>query len=168
MIKTAEQYGLDSALLRAVDAVNDRQKHVLVTKLKARYGNDLHGRTFAVWGLSFKPRTDDMREAPALTIVEDLLTAGAKVRVHDPEALREARRYFGDRVTYHDLNYDALDGADALLIVTEWNEFRRPDFARMKRLLREPVILDGRNLYELDVMREQGFAYYSIGRTPVE
>jgi UDPglucose 6-dehydrogenase len=168
LIKTAEQYGLDSALLRAVDAVNDRQKHVLVHKVKARFGNDLHGRTFAVWGLSFKPRTDDMREAPSITIVEDLLAAGAKVRVHDPEALREAHRYFGDRVTYHELNYEALEGADALLIVTEWNEFRRPDFARMKRLLKQPVILDGRNLYEPEEMRELGFAYYSIGRAPVE
>ncbi|MGH7818287.1 MAG: UDP binding domain-containing protein, partial [Candidatus Binatia bacterium] len=112
----------------------------------------------------FKPRTDDMREAPAITIVEGLLAAGAKVRVHDPEALTEAKRHFGDRVTYHEINYEALEGADALLIVTEWNEFRRPDFARMKALLREPVIFDGRNLYEADEMRENGFVYSSIGR----
>ena len=167
MIKTAEEYGLDSSLLRAVDAVNDRQKHVLVQKAKARYGHDLTGRTFAIWGLSFKPRTDDMREAPSLTVVEGLLSAGARVRVHDPEALREARHYFGDRVTYYEINYDALEGADALLIVTEWNEFRRPDFARMKSLLREPVIFDGRNLYDPEEMRDLGFVYGSIGRPAV-
>jgi UDPglucose 6-dehydrogenase len=167
MIRTAEQYGLDSAMLRAVDAVNDRQKHVLVHKVKACFGEHLRGRTFAVWGLSFKPRTDDMREAPSLTIVEGLLDAGATVRVHDPEALREARRYFDERVSYHDINYDALEGADALLILTEWNEFRRPDFARMKRLLKQPVIFDGRNLYEPAEMAELGFAYHSIGRVLV-
>ncbi len=167
MIHTAEEYGLDSAMLRAVDAVNDRQKHVLVHKVKARYGESLAGRAFAVWGLSFKPRTDDMREAPARTVVEGLLKAGAAVRVHDPGALEEAQRYFGDRVSYHRSNYDALGGADALLILTEWNEFRRPDFARMKRLLRQPVIFDGRNLYEPAEMSDLGFIYNSIGRTMV-
>jgi UDPglucose 6-dehydrogenase len=169
MIHTAEEFGLDSALLRAVDAVNDRQKHVLVHKVKRRFGGDLHGRTIAIWGLSFKPRTDDMREAPSLTVVESLLKAGAKVRVHDPEALREARRYFGDRVTYHEINYDALQDADALLILTEWNEFRQPDFPRMKVLLKKPpIVLDGRNLYEPDDMRSLGFVYESIGRENVE
>jgi UDPglucose 6-dehydrogenase len=167
MIHTAEEYGLDSAMLRAVDAVNDRQKHVLVHKVKARFGDNLRGRTFAIWGLSFKPRTDDMREAPSLTVVEGLLKAGAQVQVHDPEALAEARRHFGDRVSYHAINYEALSGADALLILTEWNEFRRPDFARMKRLLKRPVIFDGRNLYEPDVMRENGFTYFPIGRDVV-
>jgi UDPglucose 6-dehydrogenase len=164
MIHTAEEYGLDSAMLRAVDAVNDRQKHVLVHKVKACFGESLRGKTFAIWGLSFKPRTDDMREAPSLTIVEGLLDAGATVRVHDPEALREARRYFDERVSYHEINYDALEKADALLILTEWNEFRKPDFTRMKRLLRAPVIFDGRNLYEPADMREFGFVYHSIGR----
>jgi UDPglucose 6-dehydrogenase len=164
MIHTAEEYGLDSAMLRAVDAVNDRQKHVLVHKVKARFGDNLRDRRFAIWGLSFKPRTDDMREAPSLTVVEGLLKAGAQVRVHDPEALAEARRYFGDRVSYHRINYEALDGADALLILTEWNEFRRPDFARMKKLLKEPIVFDGRNLYDPADMRELGFVYHSIGR----
>jgi UDPglucose 6-dehydrogenase len=167
MIHTAEECGLDSAMLRAVDAVNDRQKHVLVHKVKAVFGESLRGRTFAVWGLSFKPRTDDMREAPSLTVIEGLLKAGARVQVHDPEALAEAGRAFGDQVSYHAINYDALAGADALLILTEWNEFRRPDFARMKRLLKQPVIFDGRNLYEPDDMRELGFVYHSIGRAPV-
>lgn len=164
MIHTAEEYGLDSAMLRAVDAVNDRQKHVLVHKVKARFGENLRGKTFAIWGLSFKPRTDDMREAPSLTVVEGLLKAGAAVRVHDPEALREARRCFDDRVSYHAINYEALEGADALLILTEWNEFRRPDFARMKKLLKQPIVFDGRNLYEPEDMRALGFVYHSIGR----
>jgi UDPglucose 6-dehydrogenase len=167
MIQTAEEYGLDSAMLRAVDAVNDRQKHVLVHKVKAHFGGDVRGRAFAVWGLSFKPRTDDMREAPSLTVVEGLLKAGAEVRVHDPEALAEARRYFGDRVRYCEINYDALEGADALLILTEWNEFRRPDFARMKKLLKQPLVFDGRNLYEPGEMAEIGFVYHSIGRLSV-
>jgi UDPglucose 6-dehydrogenase len=167
MIQTAEEYGLDSAMLRAVDAVNDRQKHVLVHKVKAHFGGDVRGRAFAVWGLSFKPRTDDMREAPSLTVVEGLLKAGAQVRVHDPEALAEARRYFGDRVRYCEINYDALEGADALLILTEWNEFRRPDFARMKKLLKQPLVFDGRNLYEPGEMAEIGFVYHSIGRLSV-
>ena len=108
-----------------------------------------------------------MREAPSITIVEGLLKRGGTVAVHDPEALHEAKKFFGDRVSYHRVNYEALAGADALLIVTEWNEFRRPDFARMRSLMRQPVILDGRNLYEPDVMREHGFAYLPIGRTPV-
>jgi UDPglucose 6-dehydrogenase len=151
-------------LLNAVEDVNEAQKRRLVEKVSAEFGEDLHGRRFAVWGLAFKPRTDDMREAPSLTIVEGLLARGAAVAVHDPEAMNEARRLFGERVTYHRLNYDALAGADALLIVTEWNEFRRPDFARMKQLLRRPVIFDGRNLYEPEVMREHGFMYFPIGR----
>jgi len=168
MIHIAEEYGLDSALLRAVDAVNDRQKHVLVHKVKARFGANLRGKAFAVWGLSFKPRTDDMREAPSLTVVEGLLKAGAKVQVHDPEALDEARRTFGERVSYHEINYDALAGAEALLILTEWNEFRRPDFARMKRLLKQPLIFDGRNLYDPLEMQELGFVYHSIGRNTAD
>jgi len=167
MIHTAEEYGLDSAMLRAVDAVNDRQKHVLVHKVKAHFGGSLRDRVFAIWGLSFKPRTDDMREAPSLTVVEGLLKAGSEVRVHDPEALHEAKRYFGERVRYCETYYDALDGADALLILTEWNEFRRPDFARMKKLLKQPVVFDGRNLYEPADMAELGFVYHSIGRLPV-
>ena len=168
MIHTAEGYGLDASLLRSVDAVNDRQKYVLVQKVKNHFGSDLTGRTFAIWGLSFKPRTDDMREAPALTIVEGLLAAGARVRGHDPEALGEAQRRLGDRIEYFDRNYVALEGADALLIVTEWNEFRLPDFSRMKATLREPLIFDGRNLYDPEEMRKLGFVYHSVGRPPVE
>jgi UDPglucose 6-dehydrogenase len=167
VLHTAQEHGIDFRLLDAVENVNDAQKRRLVDKVVAEFGPELRGLRFAVWGLAFKPRTDDMREAPSITIIEGLLGRGATVAVHDPEALGEARRLFGDRVTYHRLNYAALEGADALLIVTEWNEFRRPDFARMKRLLRRPVIFDGRNVYEPDVMREHGFTYFPIGRAVV-
>jgi UDPglucose 6-dehydrogenase len=124
----------------------------------------LAGRTFALWGLSFKPRTDDMREAPAIVVIEALLARGARVRAHDPVAIAEARRHFGDRIDYCEHAYEALAAADALLVVTEWNEFRRPDFDRMRELLKEPVIFDGRNLYEPVRMAERGFAYFAIGR----
>ena len=167
VIHTAREHGIEFPLLNAVEDVNEAQKHRLVDKVTAEFGEDLHGRRFAIWGLAFKPRTDDMREAPSITIIEGLLARGAEVAVHDPEALGEARTFFGDRVSYHRTNYEALDGADALLIVTEWNEFRGPDFPRMKQLLRRPIIFDGRNLYEPDAMREQGFTYLPIGRAVV-
>jgi UDPglucose 6-dehydrogenase len=164
VIHTAREKNMEFPLLNAVEDVNREQKQRLVEKVVAEFGPNLDRRRFAIWGLAFKPRTDDMREAPAITVVEGLLARGATVAVHDPEALNEARKLFGERVTYHRVNYDALEGADALLIVTEWNEFRRPDFSRMKRLLRRPVIFDGRNLYEPTVLREQGFTYFPIGR----
>ena len=167
VIHSAHQHGMTFPLLNAVEDVNEAQKRRLVEKVVAEFGEDLHGRRFALWGLAFKPRTDDMREAPSITIVEGLLARGAEIAAHDPEALAEARKAFGERVTYHRFNYDALEGADALLIVTEWNEFRRPDFARMRGLLRRPVIFDGRNLYEPEVMRQQGFTYFPIGRAAV-
>lgn len=167
VIRIAEEGGVDFSLLKAVEAVNERQKHLLVEKVRARFGADLRGRKFAIWGLAFKPRTDDMREAPSLVIVEALLAAGAEVAVHDPEALSRARELFGERISYHRVNYDALAGADALLIVTEWNEFRRPDFSRMRALMKTPVIFDGRNLYEPTVMRQEEFSYYPIGRPSV-
>jgi UDPglucose 6-dehydrogenase len=154
-------------LLNAVEEVNDAQKRRLVEKVVAEFGERLAGRRFAVWGLAFKPKTDDMREAPSITVINGLLERGAAVAVHDPEALGVARGFFGDRVSYHRVNYDALDGADALLIVTDWNEFRRPDFTRMKALLKRPLIFDGRNLYDPEVMRQHGFTYLPIGRMPV-
>ena len=167
VIRTAEESGMEFSLLKEVEAVNGRQKRLLVEKVHSHFGPDLRGRKFAVWGLAFKPRTDDMREAPALVIVEALLTAGAEIAVHDPEALGRAREYFGERISYHRVNYDALVGTDALLIVTEWNEFRRPDFGRMKTLMKTPIIFDGRNLYEPAIMQQEGFMYYPIGRVPV-
>ncbi|GIW43719.1 MAG: UDP-glucose 6-dehydrogenase [Candidatus Binatia bacterium] len=168
VIRTAEQHGLDFRMLRAAEEVNQRQKQLLVEKVMQHFGEYLRGMRFAVWGLSFKPRTDDMREAPSITIIEALLRAQAEVHAHDPEALGEARKLFGDRIHYHRVNYDALQGADALLIVTEWNEFRRPDFDRMKSLMKHPVIFDGRNIYDPEDMRARGFVYYSIGRLPVK
>jgi UDPglucose 6-dehydrogenase len=151
-------------LLKAVEEVNERQKGLLVEKVKRHFGAQLSGLTFAVWGLAFKPRTDDMRDAPAITVIETLLAAGARVQAFDPEAMEEARKIFGDRIQYTHRNYDALHGAMALLILTEWNEFRRPDFERIKKLLKQPVIFDGRNIYDPSDLRRSGFKYYSIGR----
>ena len=168
VIRTAEEHDLKFTLLNAVEEVNERQKRVLVEKVMAHFGEYLRGMRFAVWGLAFKPRTDDMREAPSLTIINALLAGGAEVHAHDPEALTEAHRIFGDRVHYHRVNYDALEGADALLVVTEWNEFRRPDFHRMRQIMKRPVIFDGRNIYDPEEMRQLGFTYYSIGRRPVK
>ena len=159
---------MEFPLLNAVEVVNERQKHLLVEKVVTKYGPSLAGRRFSIWGLSFKARTDDMREAPSIVIIEELLKRGARVEAHDPEALGEARKVFGERVNYHRVSYDALAGTDALLVVTDWSEFRRPDFVRMKSLMKTPVVFDGRNLYEPEVMRAQGFTYYPIGRTAVE
>jgi len=167
IIRTANDNNLDFRMLRAAEEVNERQKRTLFEKVTQHFGDYLRGMRFAVWGLAFKPRTDDMREAPAVTIIEALLKAGAEVHAHDPEALGEARRVFGDQIHYHRVNYDAVVGADALLIVTEWNEFRRPDFERMRSLMKHPVIFDGRNVYDVEEMRELGFTYYSVGRRPV-
>jgi len=152
-------------ILEAVEAVNEQQKLRLVEKLDRIFGTGgLKGKHIGVWGLAFKPRTDDMREAPAIPIVSGLLARGAKVHVFDPEAMRIARGIFGSKVQYAQNAYDALTGADALAIVTEWNEFREPDLERMKSLMKSPLIVDGRNLYEPEVMRAHGFTYHSIGR----
>ena len=167
LIHTAGENGLNFGLLQAAESVNIKQKHHLVERVKQHFGNDLKGRTFAVWGLAFKPRTDDMREAPSLVVIEELLKAGATVRAHDPEALENARRIFGNRISYHKTNYEGLSGADALIILTEWNEFRHPNFQRIRTMLKEPVIFDGRNLYEPDLIKALEFKYYSIGRRPV-
>jgi UDPglucose 6-dehydrogenase len=129
-----------------------------------KHFGSLKGKTIGLWGLSFKPRTDDMREAPAITIIEKLLSAGAKVQAFDPEAMKVAKGIFGSKIALVDRSYDALKGADALAIVTEWNEFREPDFVKMRKLLSAPVIFDGRNLYNPSQMKEHGFTYYSIGR----
>ena len=135
-------------MLEAVEAANDAQKHRLFEKLQRALGETRRGCHIAVWGLAFKPQTDDMREAPALTLIEELLGAGATVTAHDPAAMDEAKRRLGDRITFAETNYDALTGADALVVVTDWNEYRHPDFARIKSTLRSPVMVDGRNLYD--------------------
>jgi UDPglucose 6-dehydrogenase len=163
LLKSAQDKGYEFKILRAVEDVNDRQKERLVDKIE-RYFPDLSARTMAIWGLAFKPRTDDMREAPAIPIVERLLARGVMVKAYDPAAIPVARGIFGNRITFCDKSYDALAGADALAIVTEWNEFREPDFARMRTLLKAPVVFDGRNIYSPEHMRALGFSYFSIGR----
>ncbi len=140
-----------------MEAVNESQKSKLVRSMEAHFG-ELRGRTIAVWGLAFKPRTDDMREAPAIVVIERLLAAGATVRAYDPEAAETARRLFDDRITICDTSYETLGGADALAIVTEWNEFREPDFRRMRQLLKTPIIFDGRNIYSPEQMHTLGFS----------
>src|SRR6478735_1273323 len=151
-------------ILKAVDAVNEYQKRVLVKKMDAHFGNSLKGKTIAVWGLAFKPKTDDMREAPAIPIIEALIAKGAKVQAYDPEAMKVAKTIFGSKVNFTAKNYDALKNADALAVITEWQEFREPDFARIKKLMRTPVVFDGRNIYQPDQMKALGFTYISMGR----
>ena len=163
LVNSSRAEGYRCRILESVEAVNAAQKVRLVDKMRAHF-DTLTDRTIGVWGLSFKPRTDDMREAPAVPTIEGLLAAGAAVRAYDPQAERAARAIFGERITYAARSYDALEGADALAIVTEWNEFREPDFARMRSLMRAPVIFDGRNVFDVEQMRTEGFTYYSIGR----
>jgi UDPglucose 6-dehydrogenase len=166
---TAVEHGYHPELLHAVEAVNFRQKELLFHKITAHYGLGLAGRTFALWGLSFKPNTDDMREASSRTLMEALWKAGAMIRAYDPEARAETRRIYGERpdLVLCDSPRDTLDGADALVVVTEWNQFRSPDFEHIRDSLNEPVIFDGRNLYDPVELERLGFTYYSIGRPPV-
>jgi UDPglucose 6-dehydrogenase len=163
LLKSAHDKGYDFKILRAVEEVNDRQKERLVDKIEAHF-RDLPGRTIAIWGLAFKPRTDDMREAPVIPIIERLLARGVKVRAYDPAAGPVAHGIFGNRIALCEKSYDALNGADALAVVTEWNEFREPDFAKMQSLMKTPVVFDGRNIYSPEHMRALGFTYFSIGR----
>jgi UDPglucose 6-dehydrogenase len=164
LIHMSRQLRLPLHLMEAVDRVNEAQKLVLVRKIKDHYGAELSEKTLAIWGLSFKPRTDDIREAPALVLIDALLAEGVALRVHDPEALANVRAKYGDRLVYCDRPYGALEGADGLAIVTEWQEFRNPDFDLMRRLLRQPVVFDGRNLYDPKVLEGHGFTYHAIGR----
>jgi UDPglucose 6-dehydrogenase len=166
MMHVASREGLEPRILRAVDAVNDAQKYTLFRKLHAHFGASLSGRLIAIWGLSFKPRTDDIREAPSLVLIEELLAAGARLRVHDPIAMENARALLADRVTYCAAQYDALEGAEALAIVTEWNEFRTPNFELMRQKMKQPVIFDGRNLFDPARLRALGFVYSGIGLGP--
>jgi len=164
LIRTAGDAGSPLSVLEAVEKANDRQKHRLFEKLQCALGDSISGAHIAIWGLAFKPQTDDMREAPALALIDDILAAGATVTAHDPAALHEAKRRLGDRIKFAQSNYDALTGADALVVVTDWNEYRHPDFARIKTMLRKPVMIDGRNLYDIAKMQSLGFAYHSFGR----
>jgi UDPglucose 6-dehydrogenase len=163
LLRSAMDRGYDFKILRAVEEVNERQKERLVDKMEQHF-TTLSGRTIALWGLAFKPRTDDMREAPAISIIERLLAAGAAVKAYDPAAASVAQGLFDGRIAVCEKSYDALAGADALAIVTEWNEFREPDFLRMRALLKAPVVFDGRNIYSPEHMRTLGFTYFSIGR----
>ena len=167
LAKSAEENKYDFKILNSVMEVNELQKTVLVEKIKAYYGGDLKGKHFAMWGLAFKPETDDIREAPALYIIDDLVEAGATITAYDPEGMPNVKKLVGDKISYSENRYDALKDADALLIVTEWSVFRTPDFDFVKEKLKAPVIFDGRNLYDLDRMQECGFYYNSIGRKTI-
>jgi UDPglucose 6-dehydrogenase len=164
LINTAESQGLSLDVVKAVEAANFRQRKRLLEKVGGALDGKLSKSTIGVWGLAFKARTDDMRESPAIDLIEGLLSAGAKVQAHDPAALTIAKGIFGEKITYSAHAYDAVEGADALVIVTEWLEFRNPDFARLKKLLRQPIIIDGRNLYDPEKMRGLGFRYMGLGR----
>ncbi|MEE8571961.1 MAG: UDP-glucose/GDP-mannose dehydrogenase family protein [Gemmatimonadota bacterium] len=168
LIRTGEEINVDLSILKEVHETNARQKRVLGQKIRARFGDDLSGRSFAVWGLAFKPETDDMREAASVTLIEELLEGGATVTAHDPVATDVAREwYLGDRIEYAGDEYEALAGADALIVITEWLQYRRPDWQRIKVALAAPIVFDGRNLYDPARMRRYGFEYYPIGREQV-
>ncbi len=168
LIKTSEEKGHTLSILQAVEEVNERQKSVVFSKIKKHYNGDLQGKTFAIWGLSFKPQTDDMREAPSLVLIKSLLEAGAKVVVNDPVAMEECQRRIGDVVTYVENQYEALDNADALVVITEWTEYRNPSWKVMEKMLKEKLVFDGRNIYEPEEMQSWGWTYYSIGRSDIK
>ena len=168
LVKSGKEEGYDFRIVQAVMDINQKQKQTLVKKVKRYYGGDIKGKTFALWGLAFKPDTDDIREAPALYIIDELLEAGAKIKAFDPEAMENVKGRIGEKIEYCSNQYEALDGADALLIATEWPVFRTPDFEKVKSKLNESVIFDGRNLYDLTNMRDNEFYYESVGRTIVQ
>jgi len=162
-----KENGLVPRMLDAVDEVNQNQKSVMIAKVDQHFENDLAGKTFAVWGLAFKPKTDDIREAPALVLINHLLAKEATVQVHDPEAMPNVKAVYGDKLQYHERRSQALEGADALVIMTEWSDYKRPNWEEMTQLMLSPTVFDGRNLYEPQRMKERGFRYYSVGRPPV-
>lgn len=163
LIKTAKDYSCDHKMLNSADETNKEQRQIFIRKILNKFGQDLSGKTFAVWGLAFKPKTNDMREAPAITIINALLERGAKVVAYDPKAYDCAKEIFANKITYAKSSYEALKGADSLLMLTEWNEFRRPDFERILELMKTPVIFDGRNLYERTRLKAKGFEYFGVG-----
>jgi len=164
LIKIGKENSHQLEVLEAVENVNDRQKHILFEKINSRFQRNLEGKTFGIWGLSFKPRTDDMREAPSLVLINSLLTEGANVKVYDPVAMDEARRIIGDKIEYAEDMYSALTDCDALVLVTEWQEFKVPKFTYIEKELKQKLIFDGRNIYDTKQMNEFGFEYFSIGR----
>ena len=163
LIKTASDFGIDSDLLKATHKVNVNQRKNFVNKILKHYNNDIKNKTFAVWGLAFKPRTNDMRESPAITIINMLLDKGAKIKAYDPKAMETAKVIFGDKIVYSSNSYEALENADALILITEWNEFKRPSFDKIKSKLKEPIIFDGRNQYDKKRMTDRGIKYISLG-----
>ena len=167
LIKTSEEHNSPIRLLKVVDEVNREQKLVLVKKVLSHFKNEIKGKKFAIWGLAFKPNTDDMREAPSIYIIKELVKLGAKVSAYDPAAMENAKFYLDEILDYCDDQYEALKDAEALLILTEWNEFRNPDFEKIKNELKAPIIFDGRNIFDVEKMEELGFVYYSIGRKPI-
>ena len=164
LIKTAKDFNCDSSLLESADIVNKKQRMLFVDKILNYYNNDIKDKTFAIWGLAFKPKTNDMREAPSITIINELLNKGAEIKAYDPKAFDLAKLIFGDKITYSKNAYDALIDSNALLLLTEWNEFRRPDFDRIKSLLKTPVIFDGRNQYDAKRLKNKGFSYFCVGK----
>jgi UDPglucose 6-dehydrogenase len=167
LIKTSKEKGSEMKILSTVDAVNKEQKLVLVKKILQHFNDDIRGLKFGVWGLAFKPNTDDMREAPSVVIINELLKKGASVQAYDPEAMDNAKFYLQDRIDYVKDQYDAVKSADALLVLTEWNEFNNPDLDQVKELLNKPVIFDGRNVFNRRKTKQMGFTHYSIGKTPI-
>ena len=167
LIRTSREKGAEMKLLTMVDQVNQEQKMVLVKKILKHFNNDIEGKNFAVWGLAFKPNTDDMREAPSVVIINELLKHGATVKAYDPEAMENAKFYLQDKIEYVKNQYDVVKGADALLVLTEWNEFNNPDLEQVKELLKKPVIFDGRNVFNRRKTKQMGFTHYSIGKSPI-
>lgn len=167
LIKTAKDFNCDSSLLESADIVNKKQRMLFIDKILNYYDNDIKDKTFAIWGLAFKPKTNDMREAPSITIINELLKRGAKIKAYDPKAFELAKTIFNDKITYSKNAYDALNGSDAMCLLTEWNEFRRPDFDKIKSLLKAPVIFDGRNQYDANRLKSKGFNYFCVGKQPL-
>lgn len=164
LIKTGVDNGVDMNIIKSADETNKLQRKLFIDKIVSRFGENLSDKTFAVWGLAFKPKTDDMREAPAITIINELLNKGAKIQAYDPKAMESAKYHFQNRIIYSKTSYEALKNADALLLLTEWNEFRRPDIDKIKKLLKTPVIFDGRNQYNVERITQRGFEYICIGK----
>ena len=164
LVKTGMENNCEMKIVAAADEVNKKQREIFVNKILKRFNANLQGKTIGIWGLAFKPKTNDMREAPAITIINKLLEFGAKIQAFDPKAIESAKFHFGDKITYCDTAYDALKNADCMVLLTEWNEFRRPDFERIKELLKSPIIFDGRNQYDENRLKQKGFEYYQIGK----
>lgn len=168
LIRTGDEYNRSLEILKAVELVNEKQKIVIPSKLKAHYGQSLKGKRIGLWGLSFKPHTDDMREAPSIRIIEELTSQGVHMKAYDPVAMEEAKGILGDKIEYCQDKYEALIDSDGLIVVTEWPEFRTLNYGVLEKLMHEKVIFDGRNIYDADELKEHGFSYYSIGRKPVK